>query len=53
MPSRPDAAEATLADRRLFRLDDDHWRAFLDALNRPVVAKPHLAELLPEKSVLE
>jgi uncharacterized protein (DUF1778 family) len=28
MPSRANAAEETLADRRLFRLDDNQWRAF-------------------------
>jgi uncharacterized protein (DUF1778 family) len=47
------AAEETLADRRLFRLDDAQWKAFNDALDRPVVAKPRLARLLAEKSVLE
>jgi uncharacterized protein (DUF1778 family) len=53
MPSRTDAAEETLADRRLFRLDDNQWKAFIDALNRPVMPKPRLARLLSEKSVLE
>jgi uncharacterized protein (DUF1778 family) len=47
------AAEETLADRRLFRLDDAQWKAFNAALDRPVVAKPRLARLLSEKSVLE
>jgi uncharacterized protein (DUF1778 family) len=47
------AAEETLADRRLFRLDDEQWKAFNDALDRPVVAKPRLARLLSKKSVLE
>ena len=47
------AAEETLADRRLFRLDDEQWKAFSNALDRPVVAKPRLARLLSEKSVLE
>jgi uncharacterized protein (DUF1778 family) len=47
------AAEETLADRRLFRLDDEQWRAFNEALDRPVLAKPRLARLLTEKSVLE
>jgi uncharacterized protein (DUF1778 family) len=47
------AAEETLADRRLFRLDDQQWQAFVEALDRPVVAKPRLARLLAEKSVLE
>jgi uncharacterized protein (DUF1778 family) len=47
------AAEEALADRRLFRLDDEQWKAFNEALDRPVVAKPRLARLLTEKSVLE
>ena len=48
-----DAAEDTLADRRMFRLDDKRWRAFQAVLDRPVVDKPRLARLLAEKSVLE
>jgi uncharacterized protein (DUF1778 family) len=47
------AAEETLIDRRLFRLDDAQWRAFLDSLDAPVTVKPRLAELLAKKSVLE
>lgn len=47
------AAEEALVDRRLFRLDEAQWRAFQDALDRPVVAKPRLARLLAKKSVLE
>jgi uncharacterized protein (DUF1778 family) len=47
------AAEETLADRRLFRLDEQQWKAFNDALDRPAVAKPRLARLLVDKSVLE
>ena len=34
------AAEDTLADRRVFRLDDKQWRAFQDILDRPVADKP-------------
>ena len=48
-----DAAEDTLADQRVFRLDDKQWRAFQDILDRPVTDKPRLARLLAEKSVLE
>ena len=48
-----DAAEDTLADRRVFRLDDKQWRAFQDILDRPGADKPRLARLLAEKSVLE
>jgi uncharacterized protein (DUF1778 family) len=47
------AAEETLADRRLFRLNDEQWQAFNDALDRPVITKLRLAQLLSEKSVLE
>jgi uncharacterized protein (DUF1778 family) len=47
------AAEETLVDRRMFRLDEAQWQAFQDVLDRPVVAKPRLARLLAEKSVLE
>jgi len=47
------AAEDALVDRRLFRLDEAQWRAFEEALDRPVVKKPRLARLLAEKGVLE
>ena len=47
------AAEDALADRRMFRLDDQQWGAFQDVLDRPVVNKPRLARLLSGKSVLE
>lgn len=47
------AAEDTLADRRVFRLDDRRWKEFQNFLNRPVVNKPRLDRLLSEKSVLE
>ena len=30
------AAEDILIDQRLFRLDDDAWRAFQEVLDRPV-----------------
>ncbi len=48
-----DAAEDTLADRRMFRLDERRWRAFQDILDRPVADKPRLARLLAGKSALE
>lgn len=47
------AAEMTMADRRVFRLDDERWAAFQEALDRPVTAKPRLKKLLDRKSVLE
>ena len=46
-------AEDTLANRHLFRLDDEQWQAFQDLLDRPVEEKPRLARLMAEKSVLE
>ena len=39
-------AEETLADRRVFELDDEQWQAFQEALDRPVRHKPRLAALL-------
>ena len=47
------AAEDALADRRVFRLADQRWKAFQNILDRPVVNKPRLARLLSERSVLE
>ena len=46
-------AEDTLANRRLFQLDDEQWQAFQDVLDRPVSDKPRLARLMGENSVLE
>lgn len=43
------AAEQVLADRRWFMLDDAAWETFQDALERPAVVKPRLAELLSEE----
>lgn len=48
-----DAAEDALADRRIFRLNDEKWKAFQEALDRPVSKKPRLARLLTVKSLLE
>ena len=48
-----DAAGDALADRRIFRLDDERWRAFRNVLDRPVADKPRLARLLAGKSALE
>lgn len=45
------AAEQTLADRRLFALDDRQWKAFQAILDRPVKQKPRLAKLLTGKTV--
>lgn len=47
------AAEQTLADRRLFALDDQQWKKFCAVLNRRVKRKPRLAKLLTGKSVFD
>lgn len=41
-------AENTLADRRVFRLDDDAWAEFNALLDRPAQRIPELADLLGE-----
>lgn len=46
------AAAQTLADRRQFVLGDAQWRAFQEALDRPVQGKPRLKKLLRETGVL-
>lgn len=52
LDSASTAAEQVLADRRWFMLDDEAWAAFQDALERPAVLKPRLADLLSEESDL-
>jgi uncharacterized protein (DUF1778 family) len=46
-------AEDILADRRLFKLPEDQWRAFVELLDRPAVEKPRLRSVLAEPSVFE
>lgn len=41
-------AEETLADRRVFRLDDAAWAEFNAILDRPAKHIPELAQLLNE-----
>lgn len=48
-----EAAQATLADRRLFVLDDEDWQAFQTALDRPVQTKPQLKQLLDERGFFD
>ena len=45
-------AQRALTDRRLFLLDDASWARFVEALDRPAVAKPRLRRLLHTPSVL-
>ena len=47
------AANHALANRRHFRLDDDQWELFLQALDRPVQSKPRLKKLLARPGVLD
>ena len=46
-------AEQVLADRRQFVVDDTAWARFMEALDRPVAAKPRLQELLKTPGVLD
>ncbi len=46
-------AEDTLADRRVFRLDDAAWDEFVEILDRPARAVPELARLLSSASVFD
>lgn len=43
-------AEDTLADRRMFRLDDAAWTEFAAILDRPAKRIPELAKLLNERA---
>lgn len=43
------AAFDTLADRRVFQLDEVRWAAFLNALDTPPHQNPRLRELLAVK----
>lgn len=43
------AAYETLADRRVFRLDDAQWDAFEKALDAPPAENPGLGKLLAHK----
>lgn len=47
------AAEADLADRRVFALDDAAWNDLQALLDRPPRPKPELARLLASPSILE
>jgi uncharacterized protein (DUF1778 family) len=47
------AAFDTLADRRVFVLDDAQWQAFVAALERPPADNPKLRRLLARKPAWE
>lgn len=41
-----EAAERTLIDQRIFFADEDHYQAFLNALEQPAQVKPKLLKRL-------
>ena len=47
------AAYDTLADRRVFQLDERHWDEFMAALSKPPRENPRLRKLLARKPVWE
>jgi uncharacterized protein (DUF1778 family) len=47
------AAEQLLADRRLFRLSPEDWKAFTTALDRPERDLPKIRALMAERTVLD
>jgi uncharacterized protein (DUF1778 family) len=47
------AANQALADRQRFELDEEAWKAFEKALDRPVQEKPRLKELLLNSGTLK
>jgi uncharacterized protein (DUF1778 family) len=47
------AAVDTLADRRVFQLDEDQWTAFMAALETPPKDNPRLRKLLAAKAPWE
>lgn len=53
MDSALTAAFDTLADRRVFELDDKQWAAFMAALDAPVADNPALRALLARKPAWE
>ncbi len=46
-------ADSVLADRQVFRLDAQRWRTFMAVLDAPPKARPRLARLLSEPSILD
>ena len=46
-------AEERLADRRVFSLDDQAWKAFVAALDAPPCPNPRLERLLREPSMFD
>lgn len=48
-----EAANIVLANRRRFELNEEQWKAFQEALDRPVQDKPRLRKLLTEPGILD
>jgi uncharacterized protein (DUF1778 family) len=46
-------ADSVLADRQIFKLDARRWNAFMAVLDAPPKARPRLARLLTEPSILD
>ncbi len=46
-------AEDTLADRRVFRLEEASWNEFVARLDRPVQTIPEFARLMSSASVFD
>ena len=49
--SAREKAEQSLADQTRFVLDDNQWKAFTSALDRPAKDKPRLRQLFREQHV--
>jgi uncharacterized protein (DUF1778 family) len=53
LASAQEKAEMVLADQKEFVLSADRWKAFIEALDRPVRRHQRLSQLMSESSVLE
>ena len=53
LESAVERAEQTLAERRHFGLDAEHWAAFMAALEAPVRALPRVRRLLREPGIFD
>jgi len=53
LTSAQEKAELVLADQREFVLSAARWKAFVEALDRPVRRHERLTQLMSEPSVLE
>src|SRR2546422_10401496 len=45
------AAQKVLADRTVFRLTAEQWRAFTKALDRPAIERPRLRRLMSRPTI--